>query len=97
MTMWHFVLLVLVAGVCGSLGQAIAGYSRGGCLGSIALGFIGALLGTWLARVLGLPSILVLSIEQQPFPVLWATLGAALFVAVLGFMSRPRTRSAPPR
>ena len=42
MTVVSLLLLLLVAGVCGSVGQAIAGYSRGGCLVSIALGFIGA-------------------------------------------------------
>jgi uncharacterized membrane protein YeaQ/YmgE (transglycosylase-associated protein family) len=96
MSLWHFLLLLLVAGLAGSLGQAIAGYSRGGCLVSIALGFIGALLGTWLAGVLGLPSLLVLSIDGQPFPLIWAVLGAALFVAVLGFFSKPRGRRFPP-
>ena len=96
MTVWHFLLLLLVAGVAGSLGQAIAGYSRGGCLSSIALGFIGALLGTWLARTLGLPSLLVLSVDGQAFPVVWAVLGAALFVAILGFLTRRRYRRMPP-
>jgi uncharacterized membrane protein YeaQ/YmgE (transglycosylase-associated protein family) len=96
MTIGHFLLLLLVAGLAGSLGQAIAGYSRGGCLVSIALGFIGALLGTWLANVLGLPSLLVLSFDGQPFPIVWAILGAALFVAVVGFLTRPRHRRLPP-
>jgi len=97
MSIWHFLLLLLVAGGAGSLGQAIAGYSRGGCLVSIALGFIGALLGSWLARVLGLPSILVISLDGQSFPLLWAIFGAALFVAVLGFLTRPRyRRNSPP-
>ena len=50
----QLLLLLLIAGVCGSLGQAIGGYSHGGCLVSIALGFIGALLGTWLAGALHL-------------------------------------------
>jgi len=96
MSVWHFFLYLLVAGLAGSLGQAIAGYSRGGCLASIALGFIGALLGSWLARVMGLPSLLVLSFDGQPFPVVWAILGAALFVAVLGFLTKPRRRRFPP-
>jgi uncharacterized membrane protein YeaQ/YmgE (transglycosylase-associated protein family) len=95
MTLWHFFLMLVVAGIAGSLGQAIAGYSRGGCLASIALGFIGALLGSWLAGVLGLPSVLVLSFDGHPFPLIWATLGAALFVAILGFLAKPRRRGAP--
>ena len=58
MTLLDVLILLLVAGICGSLGQAIAGYSRGGCLVSIALGFVGALLGMWLARMMGLPELI---------------------------------------
>ena len=54
MNVLEFLLLLVVAGVSGSIGQAIAGYTRGGCLASIALGFIGALVGVWLARALEL-------------------------------------------
>ena len=32
----QFLLLLLIAGVCGAIGQAINGYSHGGCLVSIA-------------------------------------------------------------
>jgi hypothetical protein len=42
MSMLELLLLLLVAALIGAVGQAIAGYSRGGCLVSIALGFIGA-------------------------------------------------------
>ena len=40
MTLFDLLILLLVAGLCGALGQAITGYSRGGCLVSIALGFL---------------------------------------------------------
>ena len=40
---FDLLILLIVAAVCGSLGMAISGFSRGGCLMSIALGFIGAL------------------------------------------------------
>jgi len=91
MSILEFVILLLVAGVCGGLAQAIAGFTRGGCLASIALGFIGALLGTWLARLAGLPAVLAVEIGGQPFPIIWSIMGAALFAAVLGFLSG-RTR-----
>ena len=57
MTLLDLLILLIVAGLCGALGQAITGFSRGGCLVSIALGFVGAVVGMWLARALGLPSI----------------------------------------
>lgn len=53
MTILELLLLLLVAGICGAIGQAIVGYSRGGCLVAIALGFIGALVGSWIARASG--------------------------------------------
>jgi uncharacterized membrane protein YeaQ/YmgE (transglycosylase-associated protein family) len=90
MTFWDFLVLLLVAGVAGALGQAIAGYSRGGCLVSIALGFIGALLGMWIARALNLPELLALQVGETTFPVVWSIIGAALFVAVLSLFTRPR-------
>jgi uncharacterized membrane protein YeaQ/YmgE (transglycosylase-associated protein family) len=39
------VILLVVGGLVGVIGQKLAGYSRGGCLTSIAIGFIGALIG----------------------------------------------------
>lgn len=86
----QFLILLLIAGVCGALGQAIGGYSHGGCLVSIALGFIGALLGTYLARALGLPELLVIPAGGMSFPIIWSIIGAALFVAVIGLISRRR-------
>ena len=87
----QLLLLLLIAGVCGSLGQAIGGYSHGGCLVSIALGFIGALLGTWLAGALHLPELLAIPVGGMNFPIIWSIIGAALFVAILGLITRRRT------
>jgi uncharacterized membrane protein YeaQ/YmgE (transglycosylase-associated protein family) len=86
----QFLILLLIAGVCGAIGQAITGYSHGGCLVSIALGFIGALLGTWLAGLLGLPELLAIPAGGMRFPIIWSIIGAALFVAVINLISRPR-------
>ena len=89
MTLIQFLVLLLVAGICGALAQALTGYSHGGCLVSIALGFIGALLGTWLAGVLGLGEVLSVQIGGHPFPIIWSIIGAALFVALLRLIRRP--------
>lgn len=91
MTLGGFLLLLLIAGICGSLAQGLTGYSHGGCLVSIALGFIGAVLGTWLAHLLGLGEILAIQFGGQSFPIVWSIIGAALFVALLNVL-RPRRR-----
>lgn len=83
-------LLVVIAAICGAIGKAIAGNVRGGLVVSIALGFIGALLGPWVARALKLPEPLMVSIGGHPFPVLWSIIGAALFVAIIHLVSRRR-------
>jgi uncharacterized membrane protein YeaQ/YmgE (transglycosylase-associated protein family) len=88
LNVWGVILLLIVAGVCGAIGQAIAGYSRGGCLASIALGFIGALLGVWIFPKLGLPELLTVQIGSVAFPILWSVIGAAVFVAVISFVAR---------
>lgn len=87
MGIFQFLLLLLVAAICGGIAQSLAGYSRGGCLTSIALGFIGALLGTWISGKLGLPELLTVEFGDQPFPILWSIIGAALFVSVLSLIS----------
>ncbi len=87
MSFWEVILLLVVAAVAGGLGQAITGFSAGGCLLSIVIGFIGALIGTWLAKELGLPDFFVIKIKDIEFPVIWAIIGAALFTAVIGFLA----------
>lgn len=90
MSLLDLLVLLLIAAIAGSLGQAIAGFYLGGCLISAAVGFIGALLGLWLARQLGLPELLVISVGGQPFPVVWSVLGSAIFVAIIGLLTRRR-------
>jgi uncharacterized membrane protein YeaQ/YmgE (transglycosylase-associated protein family) len=90
MTILDLLVLLIIAGLCGALGQAITGFSRGGCLVSIALGFIGALLGMWLARNLGLPELFSVQIGTTSFPIIWSIIGSALFVAVIALVTRSR-------
>src|SRR3712207_277814 len=88
MTLIGFLVLLLIAAICGSIGQSLAGYDLGGCLVSIVVGFIGAYLGTWVADNLGLPRIFELNIEGRPFPVVWAVIGSALFALVIALIRR---------
>jgi uncharacterized membrane protein YeaQ/YmgE (transglycosylase-associated protein family) len=90
MTILDVIVLLIIAGLCGALGQAISGFSRGGCLVSIAIGFIGALLGMWLARLLGLPELFTIQIGGTGFPIIWSIIGSALFVAIITLLTRSR-------
>jgi uncharacterized membrane protein YeaQ/YmgE (transglycosylase-associated protein family) len=83
-------ILLLIAGLCGAVGRAIAGGTNGGCLVSIALGFIGALIGSWLAHRLRLPELFAITVGREHFPVLWSIIGAALFVALVHLLSGGR-------
>lgn len=86
MDLASFLVLLLVAAVIGALGQALAGYSLGGCLMSILVGFVGAFLGRWLAAELGLPPIFTVAVAGNDFPVVWSILGSGLFVAVIALL-----------
>lgn len=84
----EFIILLVIAAICGAIGQALAGYSLGGFVISTVVGFIGALLGTWLARAIGLPELLMINVGGQPFPIIWAIIGSALFTAVIALLTR---------
>jgi uncharacterized membrane protein YeaQ/YmgE (transglycosylase-associated protein family) len=88
MTLTDLIILLIVAGVCGAIGRAITGYSHGGCLVSIALGFIGALIGMWIARALKLPELISVPIGSVHFPIIWSIIGSALFVALVSLLTR---------
>ena len=90
MTLLGFLVLLLIAALCGAIAQAIVGYSVGGCLLSSVVGIIGALLGYWLASQLNLPMVLTINIQGQPFPIIWSIIGASLFVGVVAFLTRGR-------
>jgi uncharacterized membrane protein YeaQ/YmgE (transglycosylase-associated protein family) len=90
MTLTGLLLLLLIAGVVGALGQTISGYSFGGCLMSIIVGFVGAYVGIWLAGQLGLPEIFSISIEGESFPIVWGVIGSAILSLILGLFTRRR-------
>lgn len=86
----EFIILVVIAGICGSIGQAISGYSRGGCFLAIVIGFIGALIGMGIANYFNLHEPFMIRTGNTEFPVLWSIIGATLFVAFVGLLTRKR-------
>lgn len=90
MSLIGLLILLIIAAIAGSIGQALAGYSLGGCLVSIIVGFIGAYLGMWLAQTLNLPELFTITIEGQPFPLVWSIIGSALLTLIIGLFTRRR-------
>lgn len=90
MTIVGFVVLLIIAAIAGSLGMAITGYSRGGCLFSAIVGFLGAFIGMWVARQFGLPELIPVTIEGETFPVVWSIIGSAILSILLGALVRGR-------
>jgi len=91
MTLFELLALLVVAGVCGAIGRAIAGASSGGWLVSIAVGFVGAMLGMWIAREMHLPEYFALQIGGKSFPIVWSIIGATLFSVVVSALTRNRS------
>ncbi len=86
-TLTGLLILLIIAGVCGAIGRAIGGGTRGGVLVSIAVGFVGALLGTFVAIQMRLPELMLVSVDGRSFPIIWSIIGAALFVALIQLVS----------
>ncbi|RNI38685.1 GlsB/YeaQ/YmgE family stress response membrane protein [Hanamia caeni] len=91
MTLFGFFILLLIAAICGGIGQSIAGYNVGGCLVSIVIGFIGAYIGLWVAGKLGLPDFFTVNVEGKPFPIIWAIIGSAIFTFFVALLRRAFT------
>ena len=88
MTIIGFLVLLLIAAICGGIGQALAGYDLGGCLVSIVVGFIGAYIGLWIAAKMALPRFFEITIDGKPFPIIWAVIGATVFTLIMALLRR---------
>lgn len=83
MSLESLLILLLLVGICGAIGQAISGSWSGGILGCIVIGFVGWLIGSWLAGRLGLGELLPLNVGGWSFPILWSVIGSALIGLLL--------------
>jgi uncharacterized membrane protein YeaQ/YmgE (transglycosylase-associated protein family) len=82
MTALDFILYLVIAGICGAIARALGGGARGGFVMSIVIGFVGAYIGVWIARIAHLPRIAVVAVEGHPFPVVWSVAGGLLLLVV---------------
>jgi uncharacterized membrane protein YeaQ/YmgE (transglycosylase-associated protein family) len=82
-----FLLLLVLALVVGIAAKAIMGFHRGGLIASIALGFIGGLVGIWIANATGLPTLLAFDVGGMTFPVVWALIGTIVVIAIVSLFT----------
>ena len=82
----EFIILLIIAAICGSVGMALTGFNNKGCLVSTAVGFIGAIIGTWIARRLGLPELFNIRLGAAQFPIIWSIIGAVVFSLPLSLL-----------
>jgi uncharacterized membrane protein YeaQ/YmgE (transglycosylase-associated protein family) len=71
--------------------RANGGGTAGGFVISILVGFLGAFLGVWIARMAHLPQLFIIAVEGHPFPVIWSIIGGLILV-VLAHALVPRGR-----
>lgn len=83
-------VLLAIAVVCSVIAQGLTGYSVGGFLVNTGVGLVGALLGMWLVGAFQLPVGFTVTVGGTVFPLVWATLGSAFLVAVLGALGGNR-------
>jgi uncharacterized membrane protein YeaQ/YmgE (transglycosylase-associated protein family) len=88
MTLLGFLLLLVVGAICGAIAELIVGYSPGGFLASVAIGFVGAWIGGWVAVAAHLPVGMVVRIEGHPLDVVWTVLGSILLLLVVSLVRR---------
>ncbi|GAC1547384.1 MAG: GlsB/YeaQ/YmgE family stress response membrane protein [Herpetosiphon sp.] len=90
----QLLVLLVIAGICGAVAELLVGFSPGGLAVSVVIGVIGAYLGTFLARQFHLGNVLALSVGNQSFDLVYATIGSILLLAVISLI---RSRRVPRR
>jgi uncharacterized membrane protein YeaQ/YmgE (transglycosylase-associated protein family) len=85
-------LIVLVGISCGTIAQLTSGYSKGGWIVNLAIGFFGALAGVFVSRSLNAPVVYDLKVATVNFPLIYCMLGAVLFLAAISLFMKPGSR-----
>ena len=88
MTLTEFLVLLIIAAICGSVGQSLAGYDLGGCLVSIVVGFIGAYIGLWMSGKFGLPELFTIRVGGKSFPIIWSVVGSAVLTLIVALIRK---------
>ncbi|MCH7472743.1 GlsB/YeaQ/YmgE family stress response membrane protein [bacterium] len=86
MGLLDFIMYLLIAGVCGFAASTLMGARRMNVVMLVLLGFVGALVGTFIAKYFEFPLFWQLQIGDRSFAVVWAFLGSLLVVGIVSFI-----------
>lgn len=89
----QLLILLVIAGICGAVAELIVGFSPPGLhimLVSIIVGVIGAFVGTWLAEMLGLPTITEIRVGNTRLNILYTILGATILLFIFRMLQSGR-------
>jgi len=94
MSLGEIIVYLVIALLCGLMGQLVAGRSVGGYLVSTVVGLVGALLGGYIARTVEAPEPFNVVVGGKSIPIVWAIIGAALVTLVVAWGQRGRANRA---
>ncbi|MCB1216384.1 GlsB/YeaQ/YmgE family stress response membrane protein [bacterium] len=86
MGLLNLLLQLVIAGVIGYAASALMGSRRVHILAVILLGFLGTIVGPWIANYFHFPEPVPLMVGGAPFSLVWSIVGAALVVAVVNMV-----------
>lgn len=86
MDLLELLIALTVAGICGAIAQVLVGVNLRGLnvtLSAVIIGVLGAFIGGWLYRRLGLAEFAALEIGNVRMDLVWTIIGALIFLGLL--------------
>lgn len=80
--LYDFLVLLVIAGICGFFASQLMGARRMNVVMMIVVGFVGAVLGRYIAQFLHLPLLFQVYIGGHAFPLVWAIIGSIITVGI---------------
>lgn len=94
MNIGEIIVYLVIALLCGLVGQMLAGRSVGGYVVTTVVGLVGALLGGYVARSIGAPEPFLVEVGGKSIPIIWAILGAGAVTLVVAWVQRGRSKNS---